>query len=90
MEHSDFEFFIIPTQQYCYNCKLRDECAASSFLAGCDRWNEGPVYKRDIKEYLKLLCDIIQGIKYEEIQMPPIIDADGYEYYTTIFLMMVK
>lgn len=87
---SDFEFFIIPTQQYCCNCKLCDECAASSFLAGCDRWNKGPAYRRDTEEYLKLLCDIVQGIKYEEIQMPPIIDPDGYEYYTTIFLMAVK
>ena len=41
------------------------------------------------KEYLKLLCDVIQAIKYEEIQMPPIADPDGYEYYTTIFLMAV-
>ena len=86
----DFEFFIIPEQHYCYNCKLCDECAASSFIAGCDRWNIGPAYKRDTKEYLKLLCDIIQAIKYEEIQMPPILDPDGYEYYTTIFLMAVK
>ena len=89
MMPQDFEFFVIPEQHDCYNCKVCNECAASSFLAGCDRWNKGPAYKRNTKEYLKLLCDTIQTIKYEEIQMPPITDPDGCEYYTTIFLMEV-
>ena len=86
----DFEFFIIPAQQYCYNCKLCHECAASSFLAGCDRWNEGPAYRKDTKEYVELLCDIFQAIKDKKVQMPPILDSNGYEYYTNLFLMAVE
>lgn len=85
----DFEFFIVPVEQYCYNCKLCNECAASSFLAGCDRWNKGPAYRKDTKEYVELLCDSFRAI-YEKVQMPPILDSNGYEYYTNLFLMAVE